>query len=686
MINEKLINPESIVIVGGSNNIQKPGGKVLKNILDGDFSGKLYVSNPREDVVQGIKSYRNAGELPQVDLAIIAVAAKLCPDITRLLANEKGTRAFIILSAGFGEESEDGARLENEILDIVNSVNGTLIGPNCIGVLNQNYNGVFTTPIPKLEPKGVDFISGSGATAVFIMESAIPKGLKFSNVYSVGNSAQIGVEDILKYMDENFDPENSATIKLLYIESIQNPQMLLKHAASLINKGCKIAAIKAGASEAGSRAASSHTGALSSPDAAVETLFRKAGVVRCHGREELATVAAIFMHPPLKGNNLAIITHAGGPAVMLTDVLADNGMEVPPIKGPESQELLKELHPGSSVANPIDFLATGTGEQLGKIIDYCYEKFSHIDGMAVIFGSPGLLPVHGVYDILHQKMEECEKPIYPILPSVINAKDEIEHFISHGRINFPEEVIFGQALGKIFNTPAPASGQRQLSGINTELIRSIVDDTNNGYLHPDQVRALLDAAGIKRAGEATVSSRKEAIDEAERLGFPVVMKVIGPVHKSDVNGIALNITDKKTAAKEYDRMISIRDATGILIQPMLKGTEIFIGAKKENKFGHIVLCGIGGIFIEVLKDISRGLAPIDPEEAKQMIHNLEGYGMIQGTRGQEGVSEEAFAEAIMRISALVENAPEIAEMDINPLLGSKKDVTAVDARIRIEKQ
>ncbi|MEF8984966.1 MAG: CoA-binding protein, partial [Bacteroidales bacterium] len=310
MINEKLINPESIVIVGGSNNIQKPGGKVLKNILDGDFSGKLYVSNPREDVVQGIKSYRNAGELPQVDLAIIAVAAKLCPDITRLLANEKGTRAFIILSAGFGEESEDGARLEHEILDIINSVNGTLIGPNCIGVLNQNYNGVFTTPIPKLEPKGVDFISGSGATAVFIMESAIPKGLKFSNVYSVGNSAQIGVEDILKYMDENFDPENSATIKLLYIESIQNPQMLLKHAASLINKGCKIAAIKAGASEAGSRAASSHTGALSSPDAAVETLFRKAGVVRCHGREELATVAGIFMHPPLKGNNLAIITHA----------------------------------------------------------------------------------------------------------------------------------------------------------------------------------------------------------------------------------------------------------------------------------------------------------------------------------------------------------------------------------------
>ncbi|MGM0531650.1 MAG: acetate--CoA ligase family protein, partial [Bacteroidota bacterium] len=460
----------------------------------------------------------------------------------------------------------------------------------------------------------------------------------------------------------------------------------LKHAASLIQKGCKIGAIKAGASEAGSRAASSHTGALSSPDTAVEALFRKAGIVRCHGREELATVAAIFMHPQLKGNNLAIITHAGGPAVMLTDVLSNNGIEIPPIEGPESEELLQELHTGSSVANPIDFLATGTGEQLGKIIDYCSEKFNHIDGMAVIFGNPGLFPVHDVYDVLHKKMKKCKKPIYPILPSVINAKDEIKHFISHGRINFPEEVMFGQALGKIFNTRAPASGQRQLSDINAKLIRSIVDNTNNGYLHPDQIRELLDATGIKRAGEATVKSRKEAMAESERLGFPVVMKVIGPVHKSDVNGIALNVSDKETAAKEYDRMISIKDATGILIQPMLKGTEMFIGAKRENKFGHMVLCGIGGIFIEVLKDISYGLTPIDTDEAKQMIHNLKGYGMIQGTRGQEGVNEESFAEAIMRISALVEAAPEIAEMDINPLLGNKKDVTAVDTRIRIEKQ
>jgi acetyltransferase len=686
MINEQLLNPKSIVVVGGSDNIQKPGGKVLKNIIDGNFQGDLYVANPKEDEVQGIKSYKDPHELPEVDLAILAIAAKFCPDTIRLLAEKKKTRAFIILSAGFSEENEEGAKLEQEVVDIVNSVDGALIGPNCIGVLNQNYNGVFTTPIPKLDPQGVDFISGSGATAVFIMEAGMPKGLTFSSVYSVGNSAQMGVEEILKYMDENFDPKTSSKIKLLYIESINKPQMLLKHASSLIRKGCKIAAVKAGGSEAGSRAASSHTGALASSDAAVDALFRKAGIVRCAGREELTTVASIFMHPGLNGKNIAIITHAGGPAVMLTDALSNNGMEVPPIEGPESQELLEELFPGSSVANPIDFLATGTAEQLGKIIDYCDKKFDHIDGMAVIFGSPGLFPVYEVYDLLDQKMKESKKPIYPILPSIVNVKDEIDHFIAKGRINFPDEVLFGRALAKVYHTPEPVAEKIDIPDIDKKTIRSIVDQAENGYLEPGKVQQLLDAAGVKRAGEAVVDNKEDAVKEAKRLGLPVVMKVVGPVHKSDVGGVSLNVSDDETVASEFERMIKIKDTTGILIQPMLKGTEIFIGAKQEPKFGHMVLCGLGGIFIEVLKDVNMAIAPVEKEEAAKMIRGLKSYGIIQGTRGQEGVNEEEFADAVMRVSALVDAAPEIVEMDLNPLLGNAKQVVAVDARIRIEKE
>ena len=685
MITKQLLFPKSIVVVGGSDNIQKPGGKVLKNLIDGNFKGNLYVANPKEDEVQGIKSYKNPADLPQVDLAILAIAAKFCPDTIRLLAEQKNTKAFIILSAGFSEENKEGAKLEEAVVEIINKNNACLIGPNCIGVLNQNYNGVFTTPIPMLDHQGVDFISGSGATAVFIMESGVPKGLKFSSVFSVGNSAQIGVEEVLKYMDETFDPQKNSKVKLLYVESIDKPEMLLKHASSLIRKGCKIAAIKSGGSDAGSRAASSHTGALASSDIAVDALFRKAGIVRCHGREELATVASVFMHPEMKGKNIAIITHAGGPAVMLTDALSNNKLEIPPIQGSKADALLEKLYPGSSVANPIDFLATGNAEQLGHIIDACENDFDHIDALAVIFGSPGLFPVFDVYDLLDEKMKTCKKPIYPILPSVINVKDEIDAFIAKGRVNFPDEVIFGNALAKVYHTEKPVPEKVDLPKVDHKIIRNIIENSDDGYISPEKVQQLLDAAGVARAGEAVVSNNEDAIKAAETLGLPVVMKVVGPVHKSDVGGVVLNVKDTETVAKEFDRMIKIKDTTAILLQPMLSGTELFVGAKSEPKFGHMVLCGLGGIFIEVLKDVSAGLAPIAQDEAMKMIKSLRSYGIVQGTRGQESVNEQMFAEIISRVSALVKAAPEIAEMDLNPLLGKSDKVVAVDARIRIEK-
>jgi len=685
MITNELINPKSIVVVGGSDDIQKPGGKVLKNLIDNHFKGSLYVVNPKADEVQGVKSVRDVAELPQVDLAILAIAAKFCPQTVEVLATQKGTRAFIILSAGFHEESEEGAKLEQQIVDTISRTGGCLIGPNCIGVMNTNYAGVFTTPIPKFDPKGVDFISGSGATAVFIMESSIPRGLTFNSVYSVGNSAQIGVEEVLEYLDNTFDPQSSSRVKLLYVESINKPQKLLKHAQSLIRKGCRIAAIKAGSSSAGSRAASSHTGALASSDVAVEALFRKAGIVRCYGRDELATVASIFMHPELQGKNIAVITHAGGPAVMLTDSLSNNGLEVPPIEGPKAKELLAKLFPGSSVANPIDFLATGTAEQLGFIIDACENDFHNIDAMIVIFGSPGLFPVYDVYDLLDEKMKVCRKPIFPVLPSVMNVKNEIEHFIAKGRIFFPDEVSLGNALAKIYHTPKPSPEAPVLPKVNEKAISEIISKSNNGYLTPDAVQQLLDAAGIPRAGEAVVTTADDAARAAEKLGYPVVMKVVGPVHKSDVGGVVLNVKDSETVSKEFDRMIKIKDTTAILIQPMLKGVELFVGAKREDKFGHMVLCGLGGIFIEVLKDVKAALAPIDTNEALNMIKGLKSYGIIKGARGQEPVNEQIFAEIVSRLSALVTVAPEIFEMDLNPLLGSKDKVVAVDARIRIEK-
>lgn len=685
MINDQLLNPSGIVVVGGSDDIQKPGGKVLKNLLDGHFSGNLYVVNPKADEVQGVKAYRSVEELPPVDCAILAIAAKYCPATVEVLTRRKGTRAFIILSAGFSEENAEGAVWEKQIVDMVNEVGGALIGPNCIGVLTTRYNGVFTTPIPKLDPQGVDLISGSGATALFIMDAGMQKGVKFSSVFSVGNSAQLGVEEVLEYLDESFDPEKSSKIKLLYVESISKPEKLLKHASSLIRKGCRIAAIKSGGSVAGSRAASSHTGALASPDRAVEALFRKAGIVRCSGRDELATVAGIFMYPALQGKNMAIVTHAGGPAVMLTDALSDGGMEVPHLQGPQAEKLLSELFNGSSVGNPIDFLATGTAEQLGLILEACDRDFDEIDGIAVIFGNPGLFPVFDVYDMLDRKMSKSRKPIFPIFPSYAIVKEEIAGFVARGRVYFPDEVIFGNALVKICNTPQPQPEHAVMPSVDVQRIRRVIDGVGNGYLSPQQVSELLDAAGIPRAQEGIADTEEGIVALAGQIGYPLVMKVVGPVHKSDVGGVVLGVREEERVRKEFRRMMQIPDTHAVMLAQQLKGTEVFIGAKRENKFGHLVLCGLGGIFIEVLKDVKAGLAPVSCEEAADMIKNLKSYKIIQGVRGQEPVNEAKFAEAVARVSMLVKTAPEIFEMDLNPLLGNRENVVAVDARIRIEK-
>ncbi|MFO8088123.1 MAG: acetate--CoA ligase family protein [Bacteroidales bacterium] len=685
MINQQLTNPGSIVVVGGSNDIHKPGGKVLKNIIDGDYQGKLYVMNPKMDEVQGIKSYKDINDLPQVDLAIIAIAAKHTFAVVKTLTEEKNTKAFIILSAGYSEESEEGAVLEQDIVNQINKVNGALIGPNCVGVLTPHHHSIFTQPIPELDSDGVDFISGSGATAVFILESGIPKGLKFASVYSVGNSAQMGVEEVLKHMDENFDADTDAKVKLLYIENIDKPQMLLKHASSLIRKGCRIAAVKAGASDAGSRAASSHTGALASSDAAVDALFRKAGIVRCYGREELINVGSVFMHPRLQGENIAIITHAGGPAVMLTDALSNGGLEVPPIEGPKAEQLKEQLFPGSSVANPIDFLATGTAEQLGLIIEAMDKDFDHIDGMVVIFGTPGLVPIFDAYRVLDEKIKSANKPIFPVLPSTLMAREETNEFLSKGHVNFPDEVNLGRALSLVYNTPGPVPENSDIPEVDHTTIRKLINDSDNGYLSPETVQQLLDAAGIPRAGEAVAQTKQEAVEKATTLGFPIVMKVVGPVHKSDVGGVVLNVTDAATVEKEFDRMMQIKDTTAILMQPMLKGTELFTGANFEPGFGHMVLFGLGGIFIEVMKDVQQAIAPVSKEEALALIKKLKSYKLIEGVRGEEGVNQNYFADTVSRVSALLKAAPEIQEMDLNPLLGTQKHVVAVDARIRIEK-
>ena len=684
MINAQLLHPTSIVIIGGSNNTHKPGGAITRNLINGNFEGTLRIVNPKEDEVQGIRAFHDVKELPPTDLAILVVAARFCPDYVDYLAKEKQVRAFIIISAGFSEETPEGAALEQRILDTCRQYGCALIGPNCIGLLTRCHHSVFTKPIPRLTPKGVDFISGSGATAVYVLESAVSKGLPFNSVWSVGNGHQIGIEDVLEYMDEHFDAERDSLIKLLYIENIADPDKLLFHATSLIRKGCRIAAIKAGCSESGSRAASSHTGAIASSDSAVEALFRKAGIVRCFSREELTTVGCIFTLPRFTGKNFAIVTHAGGPGVMLTDALSKGGMNVPALSGTAAEELKSKLLPGSSVANPIDILATGTPEHLAIAIDYCEHRFDDIDAIMVIFGTPGLVQLYETYDVLHRKIQECQKPIFPILPSVNTAGPEVHEFLKKGHVNFSDEVTLATALTQVMKTPAPADQNVVINGVDVPRIRRIIDSiAEEGFLPPALVHDLLSAAGIATVPEFVSADKDELFTFANRCGYPVVAKVVGPVHKSDVGGVALNIRSREVLEAEFNRMMNIEGATAVMVQKMLKGTELFVGAKYEQRFGHVVLCGLGGIFVEVLRDVSSGLAPLSYEEANSMIHSLRAYKILKGTRGQQGINERKYAEIIVRLSTLLRFATEIKEMDINPLLADGDEIIAVDARILV---
>jgi len=678
MLNQQLINPRSILVAGGSNNLEKPGGNVLHNIIKNGFQGELFVLNPNQAVVQGIQACRTVDELPQtVDLAVIAIAAADCPTLIHQLANQHHTKAFIVVSAGFSELNEHGAQLEQEMKTIVDSVDGCLIGPNCIGVITPFHSSVFTTPTPKPTPGGVDMITASGAIAVFTMEAGLEKGVRFNHIFSVGNGIQTSVEDVLAYMDNHFT-EQSSRIITLYFESIRHPQLLLQHALLLHQKGCTIAAIKAGTSTDGSRAAASHTGALAGNDEFIDALFRKAGIIRCHSREQLINVAAILTHKQIENQQIAIITHAGGPAVLLTDTLSKAGIAVPPMPSDVAAELLPQLNAGSSAGNPIDLLATGTASQLELAIDCCEKRFDAIGAIVVIFGSAGLFDVTEVYETLARKQKSCTKPIFAVLPSVVNAKTEIETFINQGNICFTDEVIFGEALSAVINRP-----KVHQKTIAHTISASYENTQNTVFLTPDNVNELLDRYEIPRAKEFNINTIYELEHIAGCLTFPVVAKASGLIHKTESGGVITHINTFVQLTSAFNQLMAIDGCNAVSIQPQISGFELYIGAKREPGYPPLIVFGAGGIHLEMFKDVASVLAPVSTPEILEHLKKLKCFAVFEGFRGMAPINVNQFADIIGRVSEMMLHESSIIEMDLNPLIANNKIIISVDARIKV---
>lgn len=677
MINNALQAPKSIAIVGASNSLEKPGGGLVHNLTEGGYTGEIYPVNPKERAIQGIKAYNNLDDLPEVDMAILAIPAQMCIDTVRILSEKNNTRAFIIISAGFSEMGKEGKQLEKELKELADKYNLSVIGPNCIGVINSNYKAVFVSPPPPVNSKGVDFVSASGALAVFLFETAAKHGLLFNTVYTVGNSTVLGVEEILAHWDLTFEKEVSPTTKMVYVEQIRKPDMFFKHILSLRQKGCDVIVAKPGESEAGARAALSHTGALAGDSEAFQMLIEKAGAIRCYSRDELVNIACILSQNKPAGNHLAIITHAGGPAVMLTDRLQQAGINVPEIDENTQKKILEILHPGSSAINPIDMLATANREQLKSILEIC-DKLDYIDGSVVIYGKTGMENLFETYDVLNQSVDELEKPVYPVLPSVNSGNDEISHYIKKGKTAFFDEVVFASSLEKVIEAP-------HIFG--HELFIPEVSNENNNELEPKALNEEETLERLRWAGLPLVRTEfvycLADISELTDLQFPVVAKVLGILHKTEVDGVLLNIADSDQLSEAYAKLSTIPGSKGILVQEMVHGTELYLGAKMHEGIGYSVHAGVGGIFIELIRDVSARLAPIYTEEAMEMLNKLKSQKIFQGFRNMPPVDANRFAQIISAFSNIFRKYPDIREIDLNPLIADGENIVAVDARIII---
>jgi acetyltransferase len=682
-IHQCLFRPQSIAVIGASGDPLKPGGRVFKNILEHGYSGILRPVNPKATEILGVPICPSIASLPEIpDLAIVAIPAAMVLAAVSELAG-RGTGAVIVLTSGFGEKDAAGKEVEAKMKAVADAAGMALIGPNCSGFLTGAYKGKFAGIVPKLPGAAVDFISGSGATVDYVMECAEGRGLSFGTVLNLGNSAQMGVEDLVRLHDENYGPD-CARILLLYMEAVKKPGLLLRHAKSLVEKGCILVGIKSGATAAGSRAAASHTGAMATSDTAVQALFDKAGIIRVTGREALVDVACVLQAAKgrLTGGRIAIVTDAGGPGVMLTDELARGGLELPPLTDRTRAELARILPPESSTVNPIDALPSRTAEQIEAIVRVLGE-FEHgrLDAIAVLTGDSGLSDNAAIYRAIAAAMRQSPIPVLPMLSSLTSCRDKIDEFTRGGNVFFPDEVALGRALSLVARQPPPAADDfDHLAGYDRQAIRLALENTS-GVLPPETVRRVLVAAGFAVPEQIEILREEHLADGCRRLGFPLAMKVIGPLHKTDVGGVRLGIEDEAEALTNRAALMAIPEARGVLLQPMIDGLEVILGASREGDFGHLVMFGLGGIHTEVLKDVRFGLAPLSAAEARRLIDGIRGRALLDGVRGAAGMDTTVLADFLVRLGRLVTDFPQIDEIDLNPVKGSGDRLFAVDARI-----
>lgn len=692
-----ILYPRSVAVVGASRTPGSIGSRLLRNLIHNGFTGPVYPVNPSADVVNSIKAYSSVTDIPgEVDLAIIVVPSPYVLSVVEDCA-EKGVRGLVVISAGFSEVGESGIELERKLLEKVRSAGMRMVGPNCMGVLNTSrtvsMNGTFAPVYP---PRGnVAMSSQSGALGIAILDYAHSANIGISSFVSVGNKADISGNDLLLAWED--DPATDVIV--LYLESFGNPRKFAR-VARRVARTKPIVAVKSGRTAAGSRAASSHTGALASADIAVDALFHQTGVIRTNTLEELFDVAQLLANQPVpRGRRVGVITNAGGPGILAADALESNGL----IMGEFSQELQAKLRavlsPEASVRNPVDMIASAGPEQYLHMLKTLLES-DEIDALMAIYIPTTPEGVPEIAAAVRQALSDYDGD-KTFLSVFMQADDAVQMLATDGtRIPtylFPESAA--QALSRAVRygewLHVPEGSVPDLSGVDAPTARYIVDKalqrlgSEGGWLEPHEVRDVLAAFGVGLPIEETAHSADEAVEIADTIGGPVAVKVLAPsaLHKSDVGGVLLNIEGEAEVRAAYEEVRSaVADPEGVLIQQMVRGGhEVLIGMTEDPSFGPLLAFGLGGIYVELLKDVAFRTLPLTDLEASTMVKEVKGYRLLEGYRGLPAGDVHAVEEALLRISALIEAVPELIEMDLNPVkvLKPGEGVQVVDARLRV---
>jgi len=682
---EAIFSPQSVAVIGASNRPESVGNAIFKNILLGGFCGTLYPVNPKAPSICGVHAYPNISAIPdELDLALIIVPAAAVPDVLEE-CGQKGVRGAVVVSAGFKEVGPDGAVLEKRAVEIARRYKMPLVGPNCLGVISTDAQTMLNASFGRVMPKrgNLAFVSQSGALCAGILDYARGRDIGFSKFISVGNKADVTELDLLRYLAE----DDSTDVILMYLETLVDGRAFIELAREITGEIAHrkpILAIKSGRTTQGAAAARSHTGALAGSDAVYDAIFAQAGILRADTVEELFDFAVGFSRQPLpKGNRFAIVTNAGGPGIMATDAAIRHGLELAKLR-PETLESLKaKLPPTANLFNPVDVIGDAASDRYAVALEAVLGD-PNVDGLVVLLTPQAMTEIEGTAECVGNLAPRFGKPVLASFLGHVDVSAGVKILERHGIPNyeFPENAA--RSLGAMARytqwLKRPRTTERRFD-VDAEAVHKVfahVRSEGRTFLPEVDALAVLNAYGFPTLKHGLAKTADEAIALLEKIGAPVVLKIVSPdvVHKVDVGGVLLNISTPEEARVGFEKITngvkqklpSARLLGVEVVQQTSKGIEVILGISKDPAFGHIIMFGLGGTYVEVLKDVSFRLVPIRELGARNMINSIRAAKVFEGFRGEPPADTDSIAECLERLSQLVSDFPEIVELDINPLI------------------